>query len=301
MIFYKILKIERTTMQKISTLFTVTIILLASGTHASDIKNNTAPIENEQTDKKDKNISSEPFMNVKILSEEETDASKLEKKEREKRELDNLSIQNRLANATDKIVLISLIQAIIGVLGTISLIYTIILNQRSTNTAIETLHSDRAWIIPDLIDAGTVKNSFIDGQYTENGLVFIMKWKNAGRSPSLETDCYVQYKIIERSEEIPLFSRPNKSRDSRRAVAGPNTVFSGVPIGINDEFSEKIRSRKYKLIIYSQVEYRDIFSNSNIRHSEMCLEVDINGQQEQNGQLIPRFTYTAVGTQNNIS
>jgi hypothetical protein len=239
---------------------------------------------------------------VRILEEpKQSEDAERQQQEATEREIEDLVAQQNMADATDQLVLLTKLQFFLGMVGTGALVYTLYLNWRSTDAAVKTAQAERAWVISHEFDSVTI-NGFVDGTRTKNGFAVIAKWKNAGRSPSINTECYTEHRLINPGEEIPIFQIGQHEGEIRQASIGPGNVVSGPVRALNDVDAAAVRNGSKIMVVYSKMTYSDIFADTPIRHSEICVSVEFNGEIEvDGGKMIPRVSYMSVGSQNTIS
>ncbi|MCF7746896.1 hypothetical protein GLP43_04860 [Sulfitobacter sp. M39] len=239
---------------------------------------------------------------VRIIEEpKQSEVFVRQQREATEREIKDLVAQQNMADATDQIVLLTKLQFVLGLLGTTALIYTLYLNWRSTEAAVKTAQAERAWLISHGFDSGPI-NGFVDDVRTKNGFAVIANWKNAGRSPSINTECYTEHKLINPGEKTPVFQPGPHEGEIKTASIGPGNVVSGPMRALNDADAETVRNGSRTMIVYSRMTYRDIFADTPIRHSEICVAVEINGEiVDDDGKKVPRVTFMPVGSQNTIS
>jgi hypothetical protein len=244
---------------------------------------------------------------VTIISEpEETDRSNHDREKANQRDVEDLAAQKSMADSTIQIVKLtedmlwlSKLQFALGFVGTGLLFYTLYLNWQSTDAAVKAAHSERAWVTSNGFEHGFIRNGFIDKVPVRDGFLVVPKWQNTGRSPSISTEVFTSNRVIMPGEPVPHFMLTRGPEEQSHMSVGPGHGIVGMPSPLNDEDAAAVRSGKKRMIIYSRADYRDIYGQQ--RHTEVCAEVEFNGEQEINGEKIPRIAFKPVGPQNSAS
>lgn len=216
------------------------------------------------------------------------------------REKDDLVAQQSVADSTKQLVYLTVAQVILGLVGTAALAITLYLNARATQAAVQAAQSERAWIIADGFDSGQFSGT-VNNLPTKAGFIVEVKWRNAGRSPSINTQCYSIYALLKPEDSLPTFTPDWLENEQKQAAVGPSNGFSGSPMALNDMEAVQFRSGERRLIIYSKVIYGDIFQSREHRSSEVCAEVHLNGEKMINGSPQPNVAFMPVGPQNSVS
>jgi hypothetical protein len=190
-----------------------------------------------------------------------------------------LCSQIRAADAAEKQVELSFLQVWVGGISTAALLVTIILTVRATNAASRAAmaaeqsansykFSERAWISHFATEVYKVR---VQGNFVGFGLK--IWWKNAGRTPAPNSNCFVKHEFVAKeSKEIPRF-KVTKATVSRSSPVGPDIGFSSNEVSITIAEVMEIATQKKSLLLYSRVDYTDIFHPRKARHSEICCEV----------------------------
>jgi hypothetical protein len=164
-----------------------------------------------------------------------------------------------------------------------------------------TLESDRAWITWNMLTFGSLINSTIRGELYRNGIGISASWKNTGRSPAQNVTCINIARLIDRDASIPTFIVSDAVQTTQQTSRGVGEEISGFMIPFSDIDSDAIRNQNRRMIFYSRVTYRDVFSPGIERVSEACMEITyaggtiLHGDKEQ-----PPVGVQVVGTQNRI-
>jgi hypothetical protein len=172
---------------------------------------------------------------------------------------------------------------------------------KGAKAAEDALQVNRAWVCSDGYAPGTFINGTSGGKLIKNGLVFHLKWKNLGATPALDVNLYVAHMLVLRGTSPPFFPYPSNIGDSS-ATIGPGTVFNSPWQTLDDAATEKLRSSKCVLFLYSRVTYRDIYKRD-LRVSEVCMLIEMSGGQTMNskGELVDHMEATPVGPQNSAT
>ena len=241
-----------------------------------------APSPEKQTSQGAGQSKQEPFRLPVIIFEtpEQAMADQRRQAESDKHDAADLDAQKRAAQAAEEQVFPSWLGTILGALGTALLIWTLFETRKSTrtardaaNSAEKTLHSTRAWLMHESVDAGRNKNGGLlmpDGSITpvKDGLIFFLKWRNWGATPAIEMMQFFDCRLIDADAPIPLFV-PDWPKNSTNIP--PGSPFGFHPITLNDADSADVRAGRKVPIVYGAVRYKDIFE-SHFRISETCLQ-----------------------------
>jgi len=157
----------------------------------------------------------------------------------------------------------------------------------------------RAWIIPDGFESFVTDKATINGKVSNDALIVIAKWRNAGNTPAQHLDCFSVCDVVPYDAEIPVFPPPPKIYDEKFGVIGPNFVFKA-PMKALDG-ATRARNKEIKFILYSRVEYSDLFEPNVVRVSEICVQIEFNGYVIVNGETRDNIEHQPVGRQNSIS
>jgi hypothetical protein len=93
------------------------------------------------------------------------------------------------------------------------------------------------------------------------GFTFMNIWQNTGQSPALGCIAYVDHKIadFDAAEDFisPFTERPRSAKVGNACASGGKFIGEGQ--SINGTTTERLEKKQSKLIIYSAVEYTDVF------------------------------------------
>lgn len=234
-------------------------------------------------------------------------------------EEEDLLAQRSMAESTEKMLYVSLIQIVLSVIGTIIVLYSLHLNRCATNAAITTskiaadqFAADRPWISLLLYSAGPFINSIYDEKMINNGIIFRFTWINSGRSPALNIKAHT-YIIALNREDYPLdapidyemiFEHSRISRkinsDENVSALGPNMEFSSGVVILDDRDASLFREHKSRVFVYACVQYKDIYSTE-MRKSECTYEFFYQSDTPQTGGAFPMIAGIARGPQNTMT
>jgi len=174
--------------------------------------------------------------------------------------------------------------------------------QISAEAAMTALGSDRAWLSFDGIDFGQMSASILEDGTWGDAISCRIKWRNKGRSPALKANTFIDYKVIDISDEenIPKFSA-SWSEFAQTFCIGPEGTANTRFRAISSAETENFFSRKIAWIVYSEVSYVDIFNSNILRTSSACIRVIINGQIVEDGVVKPNYEIMAFGSQNTMT
>jgi hypothetical protein len=170
--------------------------------------------------------------------------------------------------------------------------------EMAAEAAIEAVGSDRAWMVFDTLPITGATNSILNGVPFENGVIFQVEWRNRGRSPALNSECFVDIRFIDAADNVAPAFAPSWGAERHSYPIGPNaTIKSSSVLAIDNQINE-LQNWTTVAIIYSALRYRDTFTAVD-RSSQVCLKVRYGGlEKSNNGSLLPRYEVSAFGPQN---
>ena len=218
----------------------------------------------------------------------------------------------------------------VGLAGVLGLLYSLHLTRKATNIAVDAakdaesamaltsksvqatleiadsskraLYNDRAWFTWDHLNFGPLKNTIVDGERIQDGLVIVAFWKNTGRSPAHNVTCTNKKALIDLNADVPYFDITDDDATTQQSSRGVSAEVSGTLLAMNDSEAFALRAQLKRLIYYSRVEYRDIFSPGEIRVSEACLDIIVTGGTVTvDGKIQPAISIMTAGNQNAIT
>jgi hypothetical protein len=146
----------------------------------------------------------------------------------------------------------------------------------SASAAMSALGTERAWMIFHKIDHGTFENATVNNIPHQDGFMFHIQWKNAGRSPAIKAMLYYKFRVADPKEKPEIF-QPDWSAIDIQVPIGQGVEVStafmpifGADLGMFSEGSKKI-------IVYSAIKYFDIYMPDRSRLSEVCFEIFFDG------------------------
>jgi hypothetical protein len=162
---------------------------------------------------------------------------------------------------------------------------------------------ERAWVSYIRTDHIEFQNAtFIDtGETIKSGVVFTIIWTNAGRTPAIKCNLFSDSRVVEHGAAIPTFISPTEETQRRGTMVPGVTAFS-VRRTISQTDIDALEKRQRKVFIYGRADYEDIFANKLPRHTEVCLEIEVNGfLTRKDGKKVMNFEFLTIGPQNTAS
>ncbi|KAI1690848.1 hypothetical protein Ddc_24666 [Ditylenchus destructor] len=128
----------------------------------------------------------------------------MDKLEEIRRSERNVVAQESVASSTERLLQLSCFQVFITIIGTIALVYTLMLNRRATNAAIESCGLN----VPGFYTQQSMFNPFFGDGRDPNRLtkwVLTVRWRNGGRSPALHCilGTFIAFRNLE--DDVPNF------------------------------------------------------------------------------------------------
>jgi hypothetical protein len=130
--------------------------------------------------------------------------------------------------------------------------------------------SVQAWICPCPIDVGPIRNTYFDEIYINDGIGFVVSWKNFGQTPALAVGTSVSAEILypDGATEILAQFHPIAESD-RSCLLGPGGIIRATqPIPLNDAQTTSFRAQKFRVRISTQVIYNEIGTTED--HESIC-------------------------------
>ncbi len=174
--------------------------------------------------------------------------------------------------------------------------------QISAEAAMTALGSDRAWLSFDGIDFGQMSASILEDGTWGDAISCRIRWRNKGRSPALKANTFIDYRVIDISDEVTIqnFSAI-WSEFAQTFCIGPEGTANTRFRAISSTETGNFFNRKISWIVYSEVSYVDIFNSNILRTSSACIRVIINGQIVEDGVVKPNYEIMAFGSQNTMT
>ena len=254
---------------------------------------------------------SKPGFPVRILEEpEQSEDSKRQEREAEQREIEDLKAQNLAADSAKGTYQVSIAQTILAFFGTIALIYSLHLTRTATKAAtiaaraaLDAIAMERAWMTVGNIETARFVNGVAHGERVDNGILFMIGYSNTGRSPAVHVKLHLDYAFIKDGDNIPVFDVPTMGLDGGTVVASGRTI--GDNLVINDQQTYDIANNVSRLIIFTVIQYADVFSTSTnpmTRSSMTCHEViHRGGTRSRNGIEQDAIDFICIGPQNDAT
>ena len=218
------------------------------------------------------------------------------------------------ARAAWSSVWISIAQTIIGGFGLLYVLRTYDQTRRTARAAIDgvsearraadaahnALASQRAWL-GFAIDETRISDSNWHGQALQNGFGFVINWKNKGQTPAFETRCFSNYALLEGDVHYPAMVTADERYEFPGVIPHGDEYFAG-PFPLDDVTYPLFKKGKIRVILYSIMRYKDVFSPDVERVSELYLEaVHGGGEETRNGVVRDTITYKQVTGQNRMT
>jgi hypothetical protein len=178
----------------------------------------------------------------------------------------------------------------------------IIESRRSADVAMQSLRSDRAWMILFNRQAYRADTLHVDGAPIGPGVAVSLQWMNMGRSPALHASLRATQRFVSAHQAVPFFPTDRSAEAVERiATVGPGGVVATSSLAAGDQILEQVKRREMVWYIYSTLIYRTIFSDVEVV-SEACVTVEYNGDIRQNdGMTVPNIVIGAIGPQNTVT
>lgn len=246
-----------------------------------------------------------------IVLEEPGEAERIRGQDEEtrQREMEDVAAQKSMAESAKMVVWLTVLQIFLAFLGTIALIYSLILNRRATNAAIEAsksareaLGADRAWLLFDNFDLANISNSHVYGKDIRSGLGLTPRWKNVGRSPATGVVSNTEFKVILRDEPqlvVPDFELALPMHQNMGAATiGPGGVCQSQMQALDDVDTAKFKNQEIKILIHCRVWYYDVYHPETRRESVATIFCVFWGVRYNGGIEEPNIGFSPMGAQN---
>lgn len=242
---------------------------------------------------------------VRILEEpEESESAEREQQKATQREIEDLLAQQSMADSTKEIVFWTRLQVVLATLGTIALIYTILLNRKATlaairaaDTARDAIGVERAWILLLGQSIYQMRDVVVNGVLHDQVVGFDLRWQNFGRSPAVNAVGYADFRIVDAEKAIPKFVATAKP-DNSSSVVAQGTWISTNTMTISMAEFEAIKEHKQFLYIYGIFTYEDTFHPGITRTTEGCYLGQFQLRGEEGAEPRPTLILFPKGTQN---
>lgn len=163
--------------------------------------------------------------------------------------------------------------------------------------------TERAWVGYGGITTTHFKKGVVSTNplVTRDGVSFQMQWKNSGSTPALKCEAFGEGEVRSATDStIPKFEKV-AVRIPRQItlIPGVQAPVHGPQVTFFDEDLEGLEKRERRLFVWGRVEYEDIFSAGNVRHAEVCFEIEYGGRHRSNNE--PHYIFSAIGDQTSAS
>lgn len=172
--------------------------------------------------------------------------------------------------------------------------------KRSADAARDTLAAERAWITPDRVDFEFHPKLRLNDESVGEAISFIFVWRNTGRSPAVDLSAGVLNASVKPGYLLPVFEIKRSDKSIPVAILGQDTEYRTLAQLLYGSDLDAFKARTHDFIVYSNVEYRDVFKRSEQRHTEATFRCRYQGQTEKEGKLFPKIAYMADGPQNSV-
>jgi hypothetical protein len=175
---------------------------------------------------------------------------------------------------------------------------------RAAEATHKAVQGDRAWMSL----AGLLALPVGDKDRIEDriGFLFQVTWKNTGRSPAIDCEILCGLSIVDgkAGPEAPLFDHSSMGKRAFAHVpVGPGIESKSTTPPVNFATLRELFDNKKRIVIYSRVQYFDVFS-SQMRHTEATFDV-IDQRPFSALREVPfrseTFFYSSTGRQNTAS
>jgi len=148
--------------------------------------------------------------------------------------------------------------------------------KKTANYAADTLKSERAWITPQFPKLEWEGNLGSDRLPFRGSPGVRIKWENTGRSPAVDVRYAITSYFQSKGQPAPTFADFSDFLEIPALGVGACVTPNGPKINADD--LKHFIDGKLDLYVYSRVEYRDLYTNDQVRVSEVSF------------QLAPHFT-----------
>jgi hypothetical protein len=130
----------------------------------------------------------------------------------------------------------------------------------------------------------------------------MLVWINRGRSPALHVKSTIRSKVIQLDEPIPTFCVEDGQEGGSGSSLGQDRPVETGPFPICDENYRAFMKNQIRWIIYAKITYRDVYTKSIARHTEVCGEIYFHGFRiGPDGKQTHYFSFRPIGDQNTAS
>lgn len=252
-----------------------------------------------------------PPMRIDLLEQACAEAEESGHDDPDYREKRDLCAQYLSAAAARRTADLAMAQNVIGVVGLVAIVITLIFNIRATNasttaaraaeiSARATHNAERAWLFVQTCNATKVFNA---GQPL--GFAFKMAWLNSGNTPALDVEIWSHHKLLQPGETFPAVEKKAEAslEDVTPGAIGPKVPFSTGAINrfVSMDDMRKAADDQLRVFLWAHVEYRTVFDVESKRVEKrkssvgMLVEFMGNSTNLDNSDLPAEFfSYAAV-------
>lgn len=128
----------------------------------------------------------------------------------------------------------------------------------SAQAAIDTLHSNRAWVAFSGWQQGGY-SGILDGKKVEHGQVFNTIFENYGASPAINCRIQRHYELVAFDHPVTPISVPEDKDPGNSTVVATGQKINSFAIMLDDSEAADFRERKSKVVCVFEVIYNDIY------------------------------------------
>lgn len=161
--------------------------------------------------------------------------------------------------------------------------------------------AQRAWVVYTRMDRASFTNGTILDENGVNGIQFSLVWVNGGQTPAFQTEIYVEWRVVAGDAGVPLFRPPAAAEnpEAKSTTVAPGGYAVSQPCYLTESKLKKLVTGEVRYFFFGRADYRDIFTEQAGRHTQVCIEVSVNGEEiTPTGERRPRLSFIAVGPQN---
>lgn len=160
----------------------------------------------------------------------------------------------------------------------------------TTDAAVQTLNSDRAWILED-----QVKWARTEPSDAEPGYLLSVRWRNYGRSPA--TELFVSSRISVNTElldeQLTFFPEVPDLESCPTTALGPGQHVDSADLYLSDGDIALLDAGRVRAFIRSSANYKTL-RTTNAHRSEVWREIKVNGRQTSSAGTHPNFIFLGI-------
>lgn len=219
----------------------------------------------------------------------------------ERREESDLRAQQEMAAWAMGALVVGGLTLLVSAIGALAVLRSLVEARKTTEIALATLNSERAWLTPD-DPLWIFESEPFEGQERPTKVGIALRFKNTGRTPAINTTVSAHFAIASADDPMPVFDPAPPSGSSRLPVVGVSgTIGSGeLSIRAEDYYLGVIQGRA-RWYVYCIVRYGTLMGDIQGK-TELCAEVVHQGFEVTEGGLRePLRGLSPVGGQNSVS